>query len=40
MTVNSKIFALPVHKLVPSKIKAQFEIEDDFKKSGMTTTRN
>lgn len=30
LTVNKKIFALPTQRIVPSKIKAQFEIEDDF----------
>jgi hypothetical protein len=40
MTVNQKIFALPVPKLVPTKIKAQFEFEDDFRRSGMINTRN
>lgn len=31
LTVNKKIFALPMPKIVPSRIKAQFEIEDEFK---------
>lgn len=29
LTVNDKIFALPVPKVVPSKIKAQFELEQE-----------
>ena len=33
LTVNKKIFALPMPKVVPSRIKAQFEIEDEFKAS-------
>lgn len=33
LTVQPKIFALPVPKLVPTKIKAQFEIEDEFRRS-------
>jgi hypothetical protein len=29
LTVNHKIFALPVPKVVPQKIKAQFELEQE-----------
>lgn len=31
LTVNDKIFALPIPKIIPSKIKAQFELESEFK---------
>ncbi len=30
LTVNKKIFALPMPKIVPTKIKAQFEIEEAY----------
>ena len=33
LTVQPKIFALPLPKLVPTKIKAQYEIEDEFRRS-------
>lgn len=36
LTVNDKIFALPVPKVIPSKVKAQYEIEDDYREQ----TRN
>lgn len=31
LTVNTKIFALPVPKIVPQRIKAQYELEDEFR---------
>jgi hypothetical protein len=33
LTVNKKIFALPMPKIVPKRIKAQFEIEAEFKEN-------
>lgn len=38
LTVQPKIFALPVQKIVPTKIKAQYEHEDDFRASLLTKT--
>lgn len=31
LTVNPKIFALPMPKVVPSRIRAQYELEDEFR---------
>jgi uncharacterized protein (DUF736 family) len=36
LTVNDKIFALPVPKVIPSKVKAQYEIEDDYREQQKT----
>ena len=30
MTVNKQIFALPTERIIPEKIKAQFEIEQEL----------
>lgn len=32
LTVNDKLFCQPSSKIIPSKIKAQFEIEDEHQK--------
>lgn len=37
LAVNPKIFALQVPKLIPSKIKAQYELEEDFQKTQRTS---
>ena len=33
LTVNPKIFALPTPKIVPTRIKAQYEIEEEYQKT-------
>lgn len=33
LSVNPRIFALPMPKVVPSRIKAQYELEDDYQKT-------
>lgn len=33
LTVNKKIFALPMPKIVPMKIKAQYELEDSYQQT-------
>jgi hypothetical protein len=33
LCVNEKIFALPLPKIVPEKVKAQYEIEHDYQSS-------
>jgi hypothetical protein len=40
LTQNQRIFALPMPKIVPSKIKAQYELEDDYRKTLTQTTVN
>ena len=37
LTVNERIFAMPMPKVVPSKIKAQFEQEEDFQRDLFTS---
>lgn len=38
MTVNKSIFALPTERIIPTKIKAQYEVEEEIKPA-MTGTR-
>lgn len=35
LTVNSRIFALPMPKIIPNKIKAQYEQEADYDKAAL-----
>ncbi len=39
LTVNPKIFAQPVPKIIPQRIKAQYELEDEQKQSTFARTK-
>jgi hypothetical protein len=40
LTANKKIFALPVPKVVPTRIKAQYEIENDYSDHQQTLNKS
>jgi len=40
LTVNKKIFALPVPKVVPTRIRAQYEIENDYSDQQLTLNKS
>lgn len=40
LTVNTRIFALPMPKIIPEKIQAQYEHEEDFKQNAADSMLN